>query len=85
MKLSEKHPWLTWKNAHRVAAVCIVAGMIILAINFAFVAMGARSAADIVDQLSFPFGISVGVDDFEAPAPPTPPMPAAAPEPPQVP
>lgn len=85
MKLSEKHPWLTWRNAHHVAAVCIVAGMVVLAVNFAIVAMGARSTADIIDQLSFPFSISVGVGSSEVPTPPTPPTPPTAPGSPQVP
>ncbi len=85
MKLSEKHPWLTWRNAHHVAAVCIVAGMVVLAVNFAIVAMGARSTADIIDQLSFPFSIPVGVGSSEVPTPPTSPAPPTAPGSPQVP
>ena len=37
MNLSEKLPWLTWKNVHLVAVACIAVGFIILAVGMAII------------------------------------------------
>ena len=63
MNLSEKLPWLTWKNVHLVAVACIAVGFIIqiliLAVGMAIIGsivagLENPSWQAVVDLLSFP-------------------------------
>ena len=52
MNLSEKLPWLTWKNVHLVAVACIAVGMAIIGSIVAGLENPSWQA--VVDLLSFP-------------------------------
>lgn len=72
MRLSEKHPWLTWKNIHLTAVACIVAGVALIMLGGMLAAVSASGWQDLVAQFAGPplgIGDAMGV----APEPPTPP------------
>ncbi|MCR2038028.1 hypothetical protein [Adlercreutzia caecimuris] len=78
MNLSEKLPWLTWKNVHLVAVACIAVGFIILAVGMAIIGsivagLENPSWQAVVDLLSFPGMPSDTCGIPEAPTPPEPP------------
>ncbi|MEB1813053.1 hypothetical protein [Adlercreutzia mucosicola] len=78
MNLSEKLPWLTWKNVHLVAVDCIAVGFIILAVGMAIIGsivagLENPSWQAVVDLLSFPGMPSDTCGIPEAPTPPEPP------------
>ncbi|NCA31659.1 hypothetical protein [Adlercreutzia muris] len=75
MKLSEKHPWLTWKNIHLTAVACVVAGVALIMLGGALAAVSASGWHDLVMQFAGPplgFGDAMGAAPV-APEPPTPP------------
>lgn len=74
MRLSEKHPWLTWKNIHLIAVACIVAGVALIMIGGALAAVSASGWHDLVAQFAGP---PLGIGDAMGVAP-------TAPEPPSL-
>ena len=77
MKLSEKHPWLTWKNIHLTAVACVVAGVALIMLGGALAAVSASGWHDLVMQFAGPplgFGYAMGAAPV-APEPPTLPAP----------
>lgn len=77
MSLSEKFPWLTWKNVHLVAVACIAVGAVILTVGTAIVGLTVAGLENpswqaVADLLRFP---GIPGDTCGIPAAPTPPEP----------